>query len=118
MERFCLDCHSPIVGRSDKKFCDDACRSHYNNKRHEVSSQHIRRINAILKKNRRILEDSNPEGKTKIKLEKLQSLGFNFGYFTHIYTTTKGNTYYFCYEYGYLLLPPDDVLLVKREDSA
>jgi len=30
--------------------------------------------------------------------------GFNFNYFTSIYTTKAGTTYYFCFEYGYFLM--------------
>ncbi len=28
----CLTCGAPLIGRVDKKFCDDYCRSMYNNK--------------------------------------------------------------------------------------
>lgn len=115
MKRLCLDCAAPVVGRSDKKFCDDACRSNYNNKLKSDDFTYIRKVNNILKKNRSILEHYNPEGKTRINIKKLQSKGFNFDYSTHFYKTAKGDVYYFCYEYGYLLLPPDDVLLVRRK---
>ncbi len=117
MKRRCLDCDIPLVGRSDKKFCDDACRSNYNNKLKSEDLVYIRRINAILKRNRRILKSYNPDGKARIKVIKLQSKGFNFDFTTNIYKTTTGNLYYFCYEYGYLFLPPDDVLLVKRKEE-
>lgn len=115
MERSCLDCGSPVVGRSDKKFCDDACRSNYNNKLHGEELSYLRQVNTILKKNRKILESLNPDGKIKIKIKKLHAEGFNFDYFTSIYETGKGNRYRFCYEFGYLLLSDEEVLLVKRE---
>src|SRR5690606_10141129 len=118
MKRLCLDCDFPLVGRSDKKFCDDACRSNYNNKLKSHDLIYIRKVNNILKKNRRILKSCNPEGKARIKIKKLQSKGFNFDYTTSIYKTAKGNQYYFCYEYGYLILPPEDVLLVKRKEES
>lgn len=116
MERLCLDCDSPLYGRSDKRFCDDACRSHYNNKLQRRDLIYIRKVNAILNKNRRILKQYNPGGKTRTKIKNLQSEGFDFDFFTSVYETSKGNKYYFCYEYGYLVLPPDDVLLVKRKE--
>lgn len=116
MKRLCLDCDSPLVGRSDKKFCDDACRSQYNNRLKSEDLIYIRKVNAILNKNRRILKQYNPGGKTRTQIKNLQSEGFDFDCFTSIYETAKGNKYYFCYEYGYLLLPPDDVLLVKRKE--
>ncbi|MEJ6982165.1 hypothetical protein WG906_16970 [Pedobacter sp. P351] len=117
MERICLDCSEIIKGRADKKFCDDQCRSNYNNRLKVEKSDFEKEVNAVLRKNRSILQQLNPDGKTKISREKLLSKGFSFHYITHIYQTQKGNTYRFCYEYGYLKLENDDFLLVKREDN-
>jgi len=115
MERRCLDCGAQLAGRADKKFCDDACRSNYNNRRNSAESGYLRKVNSILKRNRRILETLNPEGKTKVKWRVLVHNGFNFNYITDMYETSKGVQYRFCYEYGYLLLDDDEVLLVKRK---
>jgi hypothetical protein len=52
-------------------------------------------------------------GKTTIRKDYLPMQGFNFNHFTHQYKTNKGNTYYFCYDYGYLLLADEKVLLVN-----
>ena len=116
MEKTCLDCETPIKGRTDKKFCDDQCRSNYNNRLKSDQSGNIKMINAILKKNRKILDKFNPEGKVKLLKNKLVQAGFNFGYHTHIYQTQKGQIYTFCYEYGYLELEKDWLLLVKRSE--
>ncbi|PVY37356.1 hypothetical protein [Pontibacter virosus] len=35
------------------------------------------------------------------------------GYLTQVYRTQKGNTYHLCYDYGYLLLPEEKVLIVN-----
>ncbi|GAB3196000.1 hypothetical protein ABID22_001685 [Pontibacter aydingkolensis] len=43
----------------------------------------------------------------------LQQAGFDFRHFTHLYRTSKGNTYHFCYDYGYLLLEDEKVLIVN-----
>jgi hypothetical protein len=116
MDKLCLDCATPLKGRSDKKFCDDQCRSNYNNRLLSETNTILKQVNAILKKNRQVLEKHNPEGKTRVKQSTLRKDGFNFDYHTHIYETQKGSIYYFCYEYGYLLLENDIVLLVKREE--
>lgn len=116
MEKLCLDCHKPLIGRADKKFCDDACRSNYNNRVVSEQTAYLREVNSILKRNRKILEKLNPDGKVKIKRKTLMREGFNFDYITRIYETGKGSQYRFCYEYGYLLLEHDEVLLVKRKD--
>ncbi len=41
--------------------------------------------------------------------------GFDFRFFTNLYRTQAGQTYYFCYDYGYLLLPDEKVLIVNRK---
>lgn len=114
-ERTCPVCGDRILGRIDKKFCSDQCRAEYNNRMNKDSINVIRRINSILRKNRRILTELNPEGKTRISRRKLIDKGFNFQYFTSIYRTKTGNTYYFCYEQGYLHLESDYCALVTRK---
>lgn len=115
MVKTCADCGEAIKGRSDKKFCDDQCRNNFNNHRNSESSAYVRHVNAILRKNRKIMEENNPFGKCTIHKNKLIENGFNFNYFTSTYTTRKGQTYYFCYEYGYLPIEHDLYALVKRE---
>ncbi|WP_026896730.1 hypothetical protein [Daejeonella oryzae] len=116
MEKQCLDCEKPVRGRIDKKFCDDQCRSNYNNRLKSKNPDIVNFINSILKNNRKILEKLNPDGKTKLLKSKLLQAGFNFGFHTHIYETQKGLMYIFCYEYGYLALEKDWYLLVKRNE--
>ena len=116
--RLCLDCKGELRGRSDKKFCDDQCRSNYNNRQLSENTSYMRQVNSILKRNRRIMEELNPDGKIKISRKKLLTKGFNFEYFTNIYQTQTGRKYYFCYESGYLLLDNDEVLLVRKEDNS
>lgn len=116
-EKLCPECGKPIYGRQDKKFCSDSCRNAYNNKLNADTVNHVRNINNILRKNRRILETLNPDGKATIPKKKLQEKGFDFNYFTSIYQTKAGDEYRFCYEHGYLTIEGDRVLLVKRSDA-
>lgn len=116
MEKSCLDCGKPIAGRADKKFCDDGCRGNYNNRRNSEENSYLRKVNSILKRNRRILAALNTEVKTKVTWKTLLREGFNFAYITEMHETAKGVQYRFCYEYGYLLLEDEEVLLVKRKN--
>lgn len=116
MEKQCPECGEPIKGRVDKKFCSDLCRNSYNNRSNSNTNNFMRNINNILRRNRRIMEELNPDGKTKVPKEKLTSKGFNFSYFTNVYLTKTGNQYFFCYEYGYLPLEGDYYALVKRQE--
>ncbi len=113
-DRSCLECGDRVVGRIDKKFCSDACRNAYNNKVNKDSKNLVRNINNRLRKNYRILESLNPKEKTKVPKTKLMAQGFDFNYFTSIYTTKAGTVYYFVYDQGYLPLENEYYALVKR----
>ncbi len=115
MKRTCLECDAPVAGRSDKKFCSDACRNAYNNRVNKDSKNLIRNINNRLRKNYRILEELNPHGKSKTTKTRLLDKGFDFEYITNLYTTKKGSTYFFVYDLGYLPLDNDYYMIVRRE---
>ncbi|MEO7924368.1 MAG: DUF2116 family Zn-ribbon domain-containing protein [Chitinophagaceae bacterium] len=117
----CLACGNTLRGRIDKKFCDDYCRNNYNNqqKQKDVHSALVRSINNTLLRNRKILASLLPQtGETaKATREKMMHRGFQFRYFTHLYTTRTGKTYYYCYDHGYLPLENEWYLLVKRKEE-
>ncbi len=115
--RLCSECSQKISGRKDQKFCSDYCRNTFNNRLNEDANNYVRRINTILRKNRRILEKLNPKGE-KVTLDgiRLAEEGFNFHYFTNIYATQKGSVYHFCYEQGYIKLENDKYMLVLKQD--
>ena len=115
MERKCPECGDRIIGRADKKFCSDACRNTHNNSLNKDNKNLVRNINNILRKNYRILEAINKDDKTKTTKDRLLRLGFNFDYFTSIYTTKTGSVYYYLYDQGYLPLDNDFYLLVKKD---
>lgn len=111
----CLECGEKIIGRSDKKFCNDACRNAYNNKQNKDSTNLMRNVNNKLRKNYRILKEINTDGKTKITKSRLDNLGFDFDYFTNLKVYKNGSEYRFIYDYGYKLLEEDFVLIVKNQ---
>lgn len=115
-ENICEDCGKPLFGRIDKKFCNDSCRNAHFNKVNRVSNNYVRQINRILKKNRDILASLNAEETAKTKGKVLSRLGFSFDYYTNIYTTKTGKTYYFCYDQGYLPLDADNYALVIKKE--
>jgi hypothetical protein len=115
----CLQCKKTLRGRSDKKFCDDYCRNNYNNTLKAHTNNYMRNINNALSKNRRILEELLPASEKLVKTtkQKLIHSGFQFKYITHTYTNKKGDTYFFCYDFGYLPLDNDWFLIVKRKED-
>ena len=90
--RECLACKEAVKGRIDKKFCSDYCRNAY-----------------------KILSELNVSGKTKVTRTKLYDNGFDFQFFTSIYKTKTGNTYFYVYNEGYLTLENDTFLLIRKE---
>lgn len=102
-ETTCLYCQKKLHGRADKKYCNDYCRTAANNKARSSVNNTVRNINNKLKRNRNILEQLlQGEQNKKCHKDQLTKEGFVFEYHTHTFLTQKGDTYFFCYEYGYL----------------
>jgi len=102
--RQCLQCEKPIKsGRTDKKFCNEGCRSVYHNSKITSEPPEMRRINTVLKNNREILKALLAKKYEQIIThERLVKNGFNFDYLTHYVTSRfQNNKYTFCYDYGY-----------------
>ena len=115
-KRYCKVCNEEIHGRRDKQFCSDHFRAtHYNNLNSEISG-FMRRVNYTIRKNRSILSSLNPAGKAKVHRMKLVDSGLNFDYYTNVYKTRSGKTYYFCYDQGYIQLEDDYFALVVKEN--
>ncbi|MDT0691160.1 hypothetical protein RM549_15300 [Salegentibacter sp. F188] len=114
MQKTCLECGEKLVGREDKKFCSDHCRNAHHNKVNKESNNLVRNTNNQLRRNYRILQELNPDNKTKTSKSKLLAKGFKFEFITGIYTTKTGTVYYFVYDQGYLPLENDFYALVKR----
>lgn len=103
------------MGRSDKCYCSAPCRRLANNvvKQQSKGERRIQHVNAALRKNRSILRQPSLQGKTTIPRQYLELAGFDFRYLTQLHRTQRGNTYHFCYDYGYLLLLEEKVLIVN-----
>ncbi len=117
-DKKCLACSKVIRGRIDKKFCDDYCRNNYNNQLKSGETKLVRNIVNALRKNRLILQQAiGNEEVSKTSKEKLLAEGFQFKYHTNKYDNKKGSVYYFCFDYGYLPLDNDWVLVVKAKNN-
>lgn len=113
--RKCLTCSKPIAGRADKKYCSDYCRATFRNAKQKQLPAYVHFVNQKLLHNRAVLSELNPAGKTKVHKEQLLQRGFHVGYFTNTFQTQKGHTYFFCYDYGYCILPDEKVLIVQLQ---
>lgn len=104
-EKKCLECGKKLLGRSDKKFCDEGCRASYNNDLYRMKYSHILKINRILKKNHAILESIIISGKEKCPCKTLFEMGFNFDYMTSIEENInkRNSLKLICYDYYYII---------------
>lgn len=114
--KLCLTCQHPLNGRIDKKFCDDYCRSAYNNRKYLHEKGCIRKVNHYLLRNRRILEAfATPAPRNAVLKEKLYNNGFQFNYFTHTYVCEDGFQYFCCYDHAYRNLSNNELLIIKLD---
>lgn len=102
MERQCTECGQRIAGRSDKKFCNDQCRTAWHNRAKSEEYVVMRSTNNILKKNRNILADLIANGRSEVRSVALTKLGFRFGYVTRTQKERNGYLSHFCYDVGYV----------------
>ena len=103
-EKQCPECGDKIIGRTDKKFCSDGCRNTFNNRINKDQKNLIRNINNRLRKNWRILEQLNPQQKTKKPRAQLVALGFDFRYF-------------FFYKWAYHFFYPLKNMILSHKNS-
>ena len=115
-KRHCKVCGEQIHGRRDKQYCSDYCRSNHFYSLNEDVTCYIRRVNYTIRKNRSILSQLKRKGKSRVHKNMLVEHGMNFEYFTNVYKTKAGKTYFFCYDQGYLPLDNDFYALVVKED--
>lgn len=118
--RLCLQCDKPIKsGRTDKKFCNEGCRSVYHNAKHTGEPPEMRRINKVLKNNRETLKSLLGKDAERICIrETLSKRGFKFDYHTHfVISHFHNNQFTFCYDYGYRQLQNNKYKIVKSFKS-
>ena len=101
-KKTCLECDYPIIGRKDKKFCSDSCRSAFHNQLRGPAENQIRKTNIILRKNRRILFDFYNNKSATIERNKLLEAGFKFPFSTQIEINEAGTIKKYCYDISYM----------------
>lgn len=99
----CMYCNNEIIGRTDKKYCDQFCKSafHYRKSQIELPS-FFSKVDKQLRLNRKLLKQFNKGGKSTVRTGELIKLGFDPNFFTHYWKTSKADVYLFVYEYGFL----------------
>jgi len=105
--RTCSDCGTPLhAGRTDKRFCDDACRLRHHRKA-LVPHPVLQEVDRTLQRNRSLLKKARNEALDARPAEEafrwLRRQGFDFNFHTHISTLPDGRLAVMCYEEGYVV---------------
>ena len=97
----CLECGDEIrYGRSDKKFCCDACKNRYHNRQAHDSRQFRQMVHSILDRNYLILDSLRRTTLKNIPLSDLERMGFRLDFFTSCGLPSKRESY-MCYDIRY-----------------
>lgn len=114
----CLCCGKELVGRMDKKFCDGYCRTDYHNKNKSFGEIYISNIQRITRHNRKILKTLCPEGKSTVRKEVLEKMGYDFRQFSGLFKSSN-TLYYLVYDFAFAPIWEGEikkVLIVSRQD--
>ena len=111
--RCCVFCGRELNGRSDKKFCDDACRNNYAYKRNRNDNDFINKINKSLLCNRNVLRSITRRGRKIVKKQILVDKDFDFNVITGLYKTHRHQEYMLLYDYAYRCINDEDVVVLK-----
>ena len=112
---YCLTCSQLLTGRIDKKFCNDHCRSTYNNQLMAPVRSIIQMINIALRRNRRILlHFATDGGPVRVNKKEMLKRGFNFTYITHV-KQNQEETWFFCFECGYRIEDNEHVIVKAKQ---
>lgn len=117
-KRQCLECGFQVIGRPEKIFCSDTCRTRYNNTKYKENDHAVIRINRILKKNRKIILALLNEGKSINEKDRLSELGFDFNYYTSLIKTPRKPLVYCCYEVGYMVEKKNKIKMIALDNSS
>jgi len=101
--KICLNCKEPFEGRKNKTFCSLYCKSAYHyEKDKDKALTRFQIVDKQLRLNRKILAKFNQAGKSTIRKQKLLDEGFDPKCITGWWKNKKGDTYLFCYDYGFI----------------
>lgn len=113
--KICQQCQSPLKGRSDKKFCDDYCRSQYYSQQHKINNDCIKFVTNRLRKNRMILKKLYTQKKYSISLHHIPIFGMDLCFHTHKFKSSNGDIYTMVFDYGFKLCPDQGIQIIQSD---
>ena len=101
----CLECGEPLLGRSDKKFCDSFCRNAWHAHIRSEERQHRHFTLKELSGNYSILCNLLRMNKTSCPVGSLTQMGFRPELVTHKGEKIGRHIEYRCFDLAYCLTP-------------
>lgn len=115
MKNECMHCGGQLRGRTDKKFCDDSCRSAYHNVKYGESTNIMRSTHRALRKNWKILNRHFRNGVCTIEYADIHKQGFVPDIITGL-AVKEERVIYRCYEYIFEISDDGKIQLSKQEN--
>ena len=100
-EKLCLNCGTPIKGRTDKLFCCSRCKNEWHNRLTGEQRRRRERVFNTLWKNYKILELVMESGDPLPEIHALTDLGFRPEYVTGFCRRRGGRDEYRCFDISY-----------------
>jgi len=114
----CKKCEKPIVGRTDKQFCSAKCKAAHHRNQSKKPKTEIERVNKILLKNYKILNEIVGEKESCIiPIPLLESKKFFFGYVTKVHFNSQGKMYQYLYDLSFLRFRTDTILVYNNREK-
>jgi hypothetical protein len=115
----CKICNKNLEGRADKLFCSLECKNYYhvNLRSLNAQSEEVVKIDRILHRNRTILLEVLGKNKQQRKINRviLDHKNFKFDYHTRTYVNSKGKTYSYIYDVGWMPFSDREVLVIRKK---
>ena len=112
----CISCGKTFVGRTDKKYCSLKCKNTFNYNRKSKTKSATQTIDAVLHKNREILEVIMGPKRKKMYIEKteLTQMGFQSEYVTGFYTNSQDKLYRYVYDFAWMEFTGEKIMVVRK----
>lgn len=112
----CISCGKTFIGRTDKKYCSQACKNTFNYQRRSNTKSATKTIDTILHKNREILEVIMGPKRKRMKISKteLTKMGFQSEYITGFYINSQDKMYRYVYDFAWMEFTGEKVMIVKK----
>lgn len=111
----CRMCKSPMMGRSDKKFCSLECKNHYHIKLRQVTRKATHATDLRLHRNRSILLEIMGKKGIKKKVDKavLEASKFNFELVTGYHMNSRNKMVNYVYDFSWSTFSDRQVLITR-----